>query len=113
TVARSREFDTPIGRFTFDRVPVSDPRAGVQGVRLAHDAWAFVASPLRAIADLVYLRPSVTWVRDGVGFLTESLRIEGEDLGQIDLSGSREIQDTLSSRRVREYLDGLRRELTR
>ena len=113
TVARSRVFDTPIGRFTFHRVPARDPRAGVQALRLAPDAWAFVASALRAVADLVYLRPSVTWAVDGLAFLTESLRIEGEDLEQIDFSACQEIQDSVSSRRVREYLGGLRRELTR
>jgi hypothetical protein len=113
TVARGRVFQTPIGHFTFQRVPARDPRAGVQAVRLASDAWAFVASPLRAIADLVYLRPSVTWAGDGLRFLTDSLRIEGEDLRQVDLSVCRETQDSVSSRRVGEYLDGLRKELTR
>jgi len=113
TVARSRMFDTPVGRFTFHRVPARDPRAGVQALRVAQDTWAFVATPLRAIADLVYLRPSVSWAADGLGFVTESLRIEEEDLRQIELSACREIQDSVASRRVREYLGGLYRELSR
>jgi predicted transcriptional regulator of viral defense system len=87
TVARSRSFDTPIGRFTFQRVPARNPRAGVQAVKLGHNAWAFVASALRAIADIVYLRPSVVWIKDGLGFLTDSLRIEEEDLSRIELAG--------------------------
>jgi hypothetical protein len=113
TAARSRVFDTSIGRFTFQRVPARDPRAGVEAVKLGHTAWAFVASPLRAIADLVYLRPSVVWSRDGMGFLIDSLRIEEEDLGRIELSSCEEIQKSLRSRRTREYLEGLRKELTR
>jgi hypothetical protein len=111
TVARSRVFDTPIGRFTFQRVPARNPRAGVQAVKLGHNAWAFVASALRAIADIVYLRPSVVWIKDGLGFLTDSLRIEEEDLSRIELSSCEEIQESLRSRRVREYLEGLRKEL--
>ena len=86
-MARSRAFDTPIGRFTFQRVPARNPRAGVQAVKLGHNAWAFVASALRAIADIVYLRPSVVWIKDGLGFLTDSLRIEEEDLSRIELAG--------------------------
>jgi len=85
----------------------------VQVVKLGHNSWAFVASALRAIADIVYLRPSVAWAKEGLRFLTESLRIEGEDLGKIELSSCAEIQASLHSRRVREYLEGLRKELTK
>jgi hypothetical protein len=112
TPSRSRAFDTPIGRFTFQRVPALDPRAGVQAVKLGQDAWAFIASPLRAIADLVYLRPSVSWAKDGLGFLTDSLRMEEEDLGRLDCSPCEEILESLRSPRVREYLQGLRKELS-
>jgi hypothetical protein len=111
TTARSRDFDTPIGRFTFQRVPARDPRAGVQAVKLGQDVWAFIASPLRAIADLVYLRPSVSWVNDGLGFLTDSLRLEEEDLTRLDFSLGEEILESIRSRRVREYLQGLQKEL--
>lgn len=113
TAARGCEFATPIGRFSFQRVPARNPRAGVQAVKLDHDLWAFIASAPRAIADIVYLRRSVTWTHDGVGFLTDSLRIEGEDLGRIDLSSCEEILENLPSRRVRDYLEGLRKELSR
>ncbi len=113
TAARSRAFDTPVGRFTFQRVPALDPRAGVQTVKLGQDAWAFIASPLRAIADLVYFRPSVSWAKDGLGFLTDSLRMEEEDLGRVDCSSCEEIMESLRSPRVQEYLHGLRKELSR
>lgn len=113
TAARGRTFDTSIGRFTFQRVPARNPRAGVQAVKLGNNMWAFVASALRAVADLVYLRPAVVWKNDGLGFLTDSLWIEEEDLGRVELSFCEEIQRSLRSRRVREYLGGLRKELTR
>ena len=112
TPSRSRVFDTPIGRFSFQRVPALDPRAGVQAVKLGQDAWAFIASPLRAIADLVYLRPSVSWAKDGLDFLTDSLRMEEEDLGRLDCSPCEEILESLRSPRLREYLQGLRQELS-
>lgn len=112
TPSRSRVFDTPIGRFSFQRVPAVDPRAGVQAVKLGQDSWAFIASPLRAIADLVYLRSSVSWAKDGLDFLTDSLRMEEEDLSQLDCSLGEEILESLRSPRVREYLQGLRKELS-
>jgi hypothetical protein len=112
TVARSRVYDTPVGRFTFQRVPARNPRAGVEAVKVGQDAWAFVASALRAIADLVYLRRSVVWEKDGLGFLTDSLRIEEADLRRIELASGEEILASLSSRRVQRYLEGLRKDLT-
>ena len=113
TAARSRVFHTSIGRFTFQRVPTVNPRAGVQAVKLGQNVWAFIASALRAIADIVYLRRSVVWRIDGMRFLTDSLRIEEEDLGRIEFTFCEEIQESMRSRRVREYLEGLRKELAR
>jgi hypothetical protein len=81
--------------------------------RLGNSVWAFVASPLRAITDLVYLRPAVSWGSEGLSFLTGSLRIEEEDLQRIRLQDFDEILVSMRSQRVLGYLEGLRRELTR
>jgi predicted transcriptional regulator of viral defense system len=56
TIRRSREFHTPLGIFTFSRVPSVDPRAGVDATKVDELGWAFVASPLRSTADLIYNR---------------------------------------------------------
>jgi hypothetical protein len=108
TVDRSREFSTPLGVFSFRRVPARAPRAGVEAVEVARNVWAFVASPLRAIADAVYLNRNVAWKRDGPGYLTDSLRIEEDDLAGLSFDALEEILDSLGSRRVREYLKGLK-----
>ena len=108
TVGRSREFSTPLGVFSFRRVPARAPRAGVEAVAVARNAWAFVASPLRAIADAVYLAREVTWGRDGLGYLTESLRIEEDDLRSLSFEAMEEMLDGIRSRRVRVYLEGLK-----
>ena len=63
TVSRSRSFSTPVGVFSFDRVPSSTPRAGVEATRLENGEWAFIASPLRALADAVYLHREIDWER--------------------------------------------------
>jgi hypothetical protein len=71
-----------------------------------------VASPLRAIADLVYLRKGVSW-RDPLRFLTESLRIERDDLRAIDLEALEEIHDAIRSQRARRFLRALGRDFAR
>jgi hypothetical protein len=107
TVGRSREFTTPLGVFSFRRVPARAPRAGVEAVEVARNAWAFIASPLRAIADAVYLNREITWKGNGLGYLTESLRIEEDDLPSLSFDAMEEILKSLRSRRVRAYLEGL------
>jgi hypothetical protein len=113
TARRSRVFKTALGVFSFERVPARIPRAGVKAVRVGREGWAFVASPLRAIADLVYLRKSVFWSRDGFDFLTSSLRIEEEDLVKIPLKDYGEVHESIRNKRTREYLAGLREALAR
>ena len=113
TRQRSRTFTTSLGRFEFRRVPCRTLRAGVRSTEVDRGAWAFVSTPLRAIADLVYLRSSVSWQHDGLGFVTESLRILPEDLEQLSFDTHDEICASLHSRRARRYLDGLRKELAR
>jgi hypothetical protein len=112
TDGRSRSFTTGLGPFTFTRVPCDDLRAGVKVVEVARGAWAFVATPLRAIADLVYVRREVSWARDGLSFLTESMRIEREDLEALSLDPFDAIHSSLRSRRTLRYLEGLGEELT-
>jgi len=111
TSRRSREFKTSVGHFTFVRVPADNPMAGVRSVRIDRDAWAFIAGPVRAIADLIYIRKDVNWRIDGLAFLTESMRIEEEDLHGIPMGHFDEVTDSIRSRRVGRYLDGLRKEI--
>ena len=111
TSARSRTFHTPVGVFSFVRVPASDPRAGVQALKVDGRSWAFVATPLRAIADLIYTRRDVSWAKDGLAFLTESMRIERDDLEKISFESLDEVCESLRSRRTTDYLRGLYREL--
>ncbi len=113
TLRRSREYDTPLGHFTYVRIPTADPSAGVKAVRLDRHWWAFVASPLRAIADLVCARRRIAWRTDGVAFLTDSMRIDREDLRSLPLDDFEEICTSFRNPRVQTYLTGLREALRR
>jgi hypothetical protein len=111
--SRSRVFETPVGVFYFVRVPADDPRAGVRALKIDERSWVFVALPLRAIADIVYTRRRVSWERDGPSFLTESLRIEREDLENMVFDSLDEICGSLRDRRTVDYLRNLAREVGR
>ncbi len=111
TAARSRSFHTPVGVFTFQRVPAHDPLAGVESVKLGGAAWAYIATPLRAIADMIYLNRSVRWERDGVRYLTESLRMEPDDLLQLSFAPCEAVCRSIRNRRVIGYLEELQKEV--
>jgi hypothetical protein len=108
TTSRSRTFTTPLGIFSFQRVPTGAPRAGVEAVEIARNSWAFIATPLRALADMLYLNKTITWQKHGLSYLTESLRIEEEDLGQISFIELEDIIGSLCNSRVITFLQGLK-----
>lgn len=113
TTVRGRCFVTPLGKFTFTRVPTRHPRAGVRAVQLDSNSWAFVASPLRAIADLVYVRLDLrkSEERPALDFLVHSMRIEEEDLAQIPTNEFEEMRAAFRNRRVLRFLASLHRSL--
>lgn len=111
TEQRSRTFNTPLGHFTFDRVPTNNPRAGVKAIKLDEDIWVFIATPLRAIADIVYLKNKVVWEKDGLKFLTDSMRIELDDLTKISMENFKEIYEGFRNKRTRDYLAKMKKEL--
>ena len=67
-----------------------------------------LASPLRALADLVYIN-KINW--DGINYLTNSLRIDTEHLGQIDPDHFLAIKKVYRSMRVLHFLESLQKEL--
>ena len=111
TSRRGRSFHTPLGDFSFQRVPANDPRAGVRSVKVDDHGWAFIARPLRAIADLIYLRKEIGWEKDGLRFLKDSMRIEEDCLRDIPLEDFDEINNSLRNRRTKDYIQGLKAEI--
>ena len=111
TSKRTRAFRTPLGIYSYHRVPADIPRAGVRSEKLDRISWAFIASPLRAIADLIYLRRKVSWKKDGLVFLVESMRMESDELVQISFEHFEEIHKSIRNKRVKAYLEGMRREM--
>ncbi len=113
TPARTRSFQTPLGNFTYLSVPANNPRAGARAVQVDAGIWAFVATPLRAIADLVYSRRAVRWEKDGLGFLTDSLRIEMDDLETMPFDDAQEVSSSIRNERTTHYIAGMLRALGR
>jgi len=107
-VARSREFDTPLGHFSFTRVPQETFYAEVARVERQAGNCFLLASPLKALADYVYVHKQ-DWI--SARPVVESLRVDEGLLTSVDADAFDLLLANYPSLRVRRFLKGLRRDL--
>jgi hypothetical protein len=115
---RGREFETPLGDFSFTRIPQKifytevtriEKQDGKEPGFQPGESF-LIASPLKALADYVYAH-RVDWV--SAGPVIESLRVDETSLASINSESIELLIDNYSSRRVRRFLKGLRKDLNR
>jgi len=108
---RSRVFNTPVGLFSFTRVPQRVFLAGVRRVVDDEGGGAFfLATPLKALADLVYAQRR-DW--HSAAPVVESLRVEEESLAELRAELFDEVLPAYPPGRVVRFLEGLRKDLGR
>ena len=88
TIKTAKNYDTPIGRFSYRHLAAPYYSFGVQRVELAPQQMAMIASPEKAICDKIVLTSgvllrSINQTRD---FLMEDLRIDEEQLQNLSIS---------------------------
>jgi hypothetical protein len=97
------------GNFTFHPLAIQDGCFLERVERRQADHQTFLlASPVRALLDLVCLRKS-EW--QGMGWLTEGLRIDHELLRGVTGADLRTLASVYKQKRVRDFLKNLAREL--
>lgn len=109
TRERSRSFDTPLGLYTFTRIPQKIFLAGVHRVPLENGGSFFLANPLKALSDYVYVY-ACDWC--SMKPVVESLRVDEADLGALTADMFDALADVYMSGRVRRFLEGFRKDLT-
>jgi len=107
---RAREFDTPLGRFSFVRVPQKTLYKAVRRVENGRGGSFFLASPLKSLADLVYVHKH-NWA--SARPVAQSLRVDETALAGVGAEEFDGLLDNYRSQRVRRFLRGLRKDLER
>lgn len=109
-LGRTKKFITPFGEFNFYQLPVNEYEflTGVTRVEEIKGEPSFLASPLRALADYVYMKKS-DW--NSLDYLIGSLRIKPEELMKIDSNDFLGIKRVYRSKRVLHFLDNLKVEI--
>lgn len=96
----SKEFDTPLGIFSYRRVPQKTFYADVERRTDTHGDVFFMASPAKALADYVYVH-RLGWSIDEA---SASLRIESDDLTTATPEQLDMLTDNYSNSRVKRFL---------
>lgn len=84
TCNRKKLFATPFGRFSYHYLPMEKYAVGVSYLRLDAKRGFLIASPEKALIDLV-ARQKFLREKDSLRAYIEGLRIEEEALGQLNL----------------------------
>ncbi len=86
TPKRSRHFDTPIGRFSYLHVPSQFYQVGFNLIKINDKATALMASPEKALADLLYLRNvNIMTTNELLELLFDDLRLEEGTVSQMQI----------------------------
>jgi phage terminase large subunit-like protein len=105
---RSRDVETPLGFFSYTRIPQNLFLAGVCRKESADGGTFLIAEPLKALADYVYTH-SCEWV--GIAPAAESLRIEESELDKLTSESFEQLEGVYRSSRVRRFLNGIQKEM--
>jgi predicted transcriptional regulator of viral defense system len=104
----SKEFETPLGVFSYKRVPQHAFFLGVDRCNDEHGNVFFMASPAKALADYLYVH-QLNWTRleEAIG----SLRIDGDELVRVTAEELEALRNNFSNGRVKRFLTGWLREV--
>lgn len=105
----SRSFTNKYGEYSYERIPTRQYEflTGVVS-EIVGSQLCLIASPLRALADYVYLRKLEN---TGIYFFLESLRIDYADFANIQLEDIQQLQVVYRSERVIDFLKKLTEKL--
>jgi len=108
SLERSRTFVTPLGVFSYTRVPQSLFYSGVNRV-ITEDGGSFLmAEPLKALCDYVYVH-HCPW--DSAAPVRESLRVDEQALAELNAASFEPLLNQYRSCHMQRFLLGFRKDL--
>ena len=108
SLRKSKEFNTPLGVFSYIHVPQKVFYNGVERLTDEDENIFLMARPVKALADYVYVHKK-NWT--DLKPVTESLRIEPEEFESVTLDDIELLIDNYRSRRVQKFIRGLKKDL--
>ena len=103
TYHNAKEFDTPLGLFSYQHVPQRTFYFDVERCVDKNGNIFFMATPAKALADYVYIH-RLNW--NGIEQAFVSLRIEPEDLSGVTALVLSDLMKNYNNERVKRFLAG-------
>ncbi|WP_304426230.1 hypothetical protein [uncultured Adlercreutzia sp.] len=105
---RVKRYETPFGTFTFHDVPSAAFPAGI--VTAVDEGRAFrIATPEKALCDMLWLRPPVSTYRDLADLLFADLRLEPEAVDSMNAEDIATLAELYRSTTIRKFAKYLKR----
>jgi len=92
TTKASRQFDTPMGIFSYTRLPLPYYAFGIRQLKLSDNQYALVASPGKALFDKVVTTAGLLFrsKKEVTDYLIDNLRMDEDNLKSLDLKAMAE-----------------------
>lgn len=89
TTQAPRKFNTPLGTFTYARLPLPYYAFGIRSEKVADDQYAMVASPEKALCDKIITTSGllIRSKKTAREFLLENMRMDEEGLKKLNTKG--------------------------
>lgn len=106
---RNKIYNTPLGQFEYAKI-ITNEYEKLTGVQreIINSKPILIASPVRAFFDLVYEK-KIPW--QGISYLTDSLRIEPENLSTFTLESLEQMKSVYHQKKVNEFITQLKKAL--
>lgn len=86
TIRRNKNFDTPLGRFSYQHMPVARYSIGITRLEFPNNHFVLFATPAKALCDYLVLKAEpLKSLKNLEIFLLEDMRVEEESLFQLNL----------------------------
>ncbi len=108
SLKKSKTFNTPIGVYSYSRVPQNTFFSLIEKVTDKNGNSFFMAHPLKALIDYFYINKK-KWC--GIMDLTNDLRIDSQELEKIPLKIYKELEKNYSNSKVKNFIYTLKKEL--
>jgi len=107
---KSKDFNTPLGLFSYNHVPQNIFYESVERHIDQEGYIFFMAKPLKALVDYIYIN-KIDF--DNEDFLLNSLRIEKEELNNLQSKDFDLLAANYENKRVNQFLGKIKKELNR
>lgn len=86
SVSRNKDYETPLGRFSYKKVPLRAYPLGIEWKFDKNDGGYMIATAEKALCDKIYFDKRVKNIKKNeiVSFLEDDLRIDIDDLKSLD-----------------------------